>query len=333
MGQIYTTNYDQLQRPQDVAAPDGGIWTTVYDQVSNPNATVLPLNQRVATVYYNRIRVVNTLDELGRITTTTWDILNQLQTFQDQKGQITTHFWDARNLEVGRQFMNGTRVTNVYNSLRQLTNVTDGAFIYTMSYDILDRLLTTNAPGHPGGMAITYSYDENSNLTISATPWGLFTSTYDARDQISSLRDPGYASMSVKPGIATFTHDARMLLTKQVYANGVSATIAYDANKRAIEVLYNPVATGESVIDHCWVLYDSADRPLTRSTVAGTATFGYDSCDRLLSQYDPLAGLFTYGYDLAGRRVNMQSPAGRFTYSYDIADEMLSQITPIGSMK
>jgi hypothetical protein len=27
--------------------------------------------------------------------------------------------------------------------------------------------------------------------------------------------------------------------------------------------------------------------------------------DRLVSHYDPLAGVFTYGYDLAGRRVNM----------------------------
>ena len=85
-----------------------------------------------------------------------WDVLNRLQSSQDKKSQVTTHYYDARNLETGRQYADGSLLTLTYNSLRQQVNAQNYSGLYTMSYDILNRLLTTNAPGHPGGQPITY---------------------------------------------------------------------------------------------------------------------------------------------------------------------------------
>ena len=223
-----------------------------------------------------------------------------------------------------------TCATSVYNSLRQLTNVQDSVGLYTMSYDLLDRLLTTNAPGHPNGLPVSYGYDENSNRTTMGTPWGLFTYGFDPRDQMQTMADPGYPAAAVPGGITTWTHDARMLAIRQDNVNLTRTTTTYDADRRMTQQWHFTAAS--AAINYAALVYDAADRPLTRATQAGISTFGYDLCDRVLTEWDPINGRATFGYDLAGRRVNMQTPAGKYSYNYDIADQMLIQYAPTGSV-
>ncbi len=330
LGLIHTTVFDSLQRAIAQITPDAAIWTTIYDPVSNPLAVQTPLNQRTTQVYDARNRVVNTIDPLNRITTTTWDILNRVVTARDQKGQITTHQWDPRSLEINRIYADGTQLTFLYDSLRQLTGVSDHIGLYTMSYDLLDRMLSVNAPGHPNGLPISFGYDENSNRTQMATPWGLFSYGFDPRDQMQVMTDPGYPSASVMGGRTTWTYDPRMLCIRQDNVNLTRTTTTYDADRRLTQQWHYTAAN--VVIDHVTMTYDANDRPTGKGQFAGVSLFGYDACDRLITEYDPINGRSTLTYDLVGRRVTMTNSTGAYGYQYDFADQMLLQTTPTGSV-
>ncbi len=330
LGLIHTTVFDSLQRAIAQITPDAAIWTTIYDPVSNPLAVQTPLNQRTTQVYDARNRVVNTIDPLNRITTTTWDILNRVLTAQDQKGQITSHQWDPRSLEINRIYADGTQLTFLYDSLRQLTGVSDHIGLYTMGYDLLDRMLSVNAPGHPNGLPISFGYDENSNRTQMATPWGLFSYGFDPRDQMQVMTDPGYPSASVMGGRTTWTYDPRMLCIRQDNVNLTRTTTTYDADRRLTQQWHYTAAN--VVIDHVTMTYDANDRPTGKGQFAGVSLFGYDACDRLITEFDPINGRSTLTYDLVGRRVTMTNSTGAYGYQYDFADQMLLQTTPTGSV-
>jgi RHS repeat-associated protein len=87
-----------------------------------------------------------------------------------------------------------------------------------------------------------------------------------------------------------------------------------------------------AAINYAAMVYDADDRPLSKSTAAGTSVFGYDLCDRILTELDPINGQATFGYDLAGRRTSMVTPAGKYSYNYDAADELMQQNAPTGSI-
>ena len=162
------------------------------------------------------------------------------------------------------------------------------------------------------------------------TPWGLFTYGFDPRDQMQTMADPGYPAAGVPGGITTWTHDARMLTIRQDNVNLTRTSTTYDPDRRMTQQWHFTAAS--AAINYAALVYDAADRPLTRATQAGISTFGYDLCDRILTEWDPINGRATFGYDLAGRRVSMQTPAGKYSYNYDVADELTQQNTPTGSI-
>jgi len=58
---------------------------------------------------------------------------------------------------------------------------------FTYGYDLLDRLLTLNAPGHPHSQSLKLGYNPNDNWVQMQTTWGSFTYGYDPLDQLTFL--------------------------------------------------------------------------------------------------------------------------------------------------
>ena len=51
-------------------------------------------------------------------------------------------------------------MTLAYNSQRLLTQAQDNTGLYTFSYDLLDRPVSSNGPGHPNGLPFTAPDEE-----------------------------------------------------------------------------------------------------------------------------------------------------------------------------
>ncbi len=261
---------------------------------------------------------------LGRTVSMQYDLADRLTWRQDAKGQVTSFSFDVRNLETGRQYMDGTRLTFGYDRLGNRILAQDRTGSYTFSFDLLDRPLANNAPSHLNGAPFTRLYDPNGNLTQLQTGWGTFSMGYDARDQVSTVVDPGVPSASIPGGTTTLAYEPRMLLSRQDNPNGTHSTLTYDAARHTTQIRHATAAGVE--IEHAYYSYDGAGRPLTRDAQTGRATWGYDTRDRLTTESGP-SGLTTWLYDQASRRSWQIAPAATTTYAFDAADQLLTSTT------
>ncbi len=77
--------------------------------------------------------------------------------------------------------------------------------------------------------------------------------------------------------------------------------------------------------------YDSNDNRLTKTTTAGTTTYGTDDQDRLLSAVGP-DGAQSWLYDANGDLLQRNDSSGQTTLDYDTTGQLLSVTRPNGDM-
>jgi RHS repeat-associated protein len=332
LGRLVTTVYDELGRVQAHVPADNTRWTQVYDNVGNKIADITPLGHITTQVFDSRNRLIARIDPLNRTQTLVYDTLNRLLTTVDVKGQTTTHFYDRRSLETGRQYADGTRITNSYDTMRRLTQVQDSTGIYTFGYDANSNRIYQNAPSHPGGQPLTWVYDANDNRVQKQTPWGLFTLGYDARDQRISLADPGSPVNGIAGGRTTWAYDARRQPIRQDNPNGTLTTTTFDAVQRILQIRHATHAGAE--IDHAYLTYDAAGRPLVKDTLNTRFDYGYDIQDRLLTEQATGSAAnrnTSFVYDADGRRLGFYSQGQLTSSTYDAADQLLTVQVPLSA--
>ena len=320
-----TTVFDALGRVQARIPADGSCWTQVYDAVGNKIADISPLGYITTQVFDSRNRLIARIDPLNRTHAMAYDDLNRMISSTDAKGQTTLYDFDSRGLEIGRQYADGTLVTRVYDVLQRLVLVQDATGSYTFAYDANSNLISQNAPSHPEGLPLTWLYDANDNRVQSQTPWGVFTQGYDARDLMVSLADPGSPENGVPGGFATWTYDARRQPIRQDSPNGASSTMVYDPVMRTLQIRHFTDAGDE--IDHAYLSYDAAGRPLAKDTLDTHFDYGYDAVDRLVSEQAVGSATdysVSFVYDANGRRIGAYNAGVLTPYVYDAADQLLS---------
>ncbi|MEP6755902.1 MAG: RHS repeat-associated core domain-containing protein [Chthonomonadales bacterium] len=219
-------------------------------------------------------------------------------------------------------------MTTTFDARGMMAVVQDSSGILTRSYDAMGRVSVWNAPGHQNGQPLTNSYDAVGNRTKLDTWWGPVSWTFDARNAIATVADPGFVPTSIPGGITTWTHDPRGMISRQDNCDATYSTLSYDPNGQTLQMEH--LTNASALIDRAWYTYDAAGRPLTKLTGDGTSSYGYDHADRLTSENHPIAGLLTWTYDPAGRRIMAQDSNGISTLSYDIADGLISVTKPAG---
>jgi YD repeat-containing protein len=112
-------------------------------------------------------------------------------------------------------------------------------------------------------------------------------------------------------------------MVRQDFTNGTTTTTVYDPLMRASQIRHGYLSNGVE-IDHTFLTYDGAGRPILEQSQLGNYTYGYDSLDRLIVENNPIGGLVTTAYDLNGRRLSQVTPLARLSYSYDPADQLLT---------
>jgi RHS repeat-associated protein len=176
--------------------------------------------------------------------------------------------------------LNGYRTSYQYDTLGNLTLVTQGAQTRTFSYSSLSRLLSAN---NPESGLIQYQYDNNGNLTRKTDARGVVTTyVYDALNRVTNR------NYSNEPGGQTPTPNVTY------YYDGVY----YDASNQ------QQTATG------------AVKGKLTSvsSSISRTNYTAFDAVGRVLSSQQITAGKAydqTYTYNLSGALIEQTYPSGR----------------------
>lgn len=327
--------YDAANRLTSVTAPDTTVTSYGYDAVGNRTTRTDAKNHTATFAYDAANRLTSVVGPLSRTWTHEYDgngnrtktvDANGNATTGDPNDGTTTYDFDELNRLTAINYSDTTQdVTFAYDGNGNRTSMTD-AGTQTSTYDSLDRLSGVTR----GTDSFSYLYDDADNVTRRTYPGGrVIDYTYDDDGRPATVASNGQTT--------SYGYDVAGNLTSATLpaGNGYVETRTYDRAGRLSEVRN---AKGGSSLSFATYGLDAVGSPTTATTQEGTATYTYDSRDRLEEvcyqascpgASDPFV---RWTYDAVGNRLTEARPAGTTTYAYNDADELTSASGPGGSV-
>ena len=318
-GQVTTFVHDAVGNVVEVHHPDGAIARQELDAAGRIVARIDPRGSRTEFTYDALGRQTSFRQPLGHRTTLAYDAVGRITSITDAKGEETQFEYDAQgNLlrsvladgaattttydAVGRPVREvdaeGAAVEYAYDALGRLTSVTDALGHSTsLSYDALDRLVSqTDALGR----TTSFEYDTVGRLTSRTLPDG-------ARDQRVWRADGSLESYTDFMGATTsYEYDGAGRQIRRSYADGSTVETTYAAD-----------GMRSSVTDS-----------------RGTASYTYDSRNRLVAMQDANGYQLSYGYDASGNQTQMTATTSGLSLTtsmaYDAEDRLIALTDPSG---
>lgn len=373
---LWSFTYNSFGEPLTASDPAGKVTTYAYDAKGNLTTVTNPLGKVTnITSYDANGRPLSITDPNGVVTAFTYNFRGQI-TSRKVGALLTAYTYDAVGQLTKITRPDNSSFTLTYDAAHRLTGVADALgnrIVYTLDaagnrtkadyYDPANVIRATKGSAFDGlsrltqeviapGLAYSYAYDPNSNVTSSTDPRGKTTSaTYDPLDRLASVLDAssaqttlGYdangrlASVTDARGLVTnyvnnsldkvvsesspdrglirYTRDARGLVTQRTDARGVITSYAYDAAGRL---------TGKSY----------AGQPAYWQSFTwdqtGTGNYGIGRLGTISSE----SGSSVRAFDANGRivldtRTNNPAPARSTAYSYDNGGKITQIIYPSG---
>ena len=283
-----------------------------YDDESRRMKTIYPDNTFTQTVYDGLGRVVQQIDELGRLTQMDYDARGNLilTTYPDLTTDSATYDLENRR-KTDTDRLNRT-TTFEYDKLGRLTKTIypDSSFTETL-YDANGRVvMTKDELGHP----TMFEYDRLGRQTKTINALSQETTTvYDAAGRVTSVID--------RRGNTTgFAYDRADRQTSVIFDDGTTNQTVYDSIGRRIVAIDQEGKTTR-------YQYDGLNR-LTKviDALEQETSFAYEETGRMILQTDAELRSTKYAYDNRGRRIRRELPQGEFeTNSYDPVGNMLTR--------
>jgi RHS repeat-associated protein len=190
----------------------------------------------------------------------------------------------------------------------------------TLSYDVMDRLLSQIVPHDPASSdpvqqshTTTYAYDAAGRLTVQTDPKGVLTTNTD------------------KDFATFFTYDLADRATVQTrYQVDGTGAITQTQTTRACYDLAGDLRSvtapkGEAAFPGC----PAATTPYTPLSGNYTTSYSYDAAHKLLSTKDPLGRTQSLTYDANGDRDSFTDENGvKVTRSYDQKRQVVKDTQP-----
>jgi RHS repeat-associated protein len=305
--------FDADERQVTVTEAAGGTATTVYDAVSNVVNTIDGMGNKTTMVYDAVNQLVQSINADGKTTSYQYDANGNQTQVIDPDGNITTMTFDAANRQTVLTDPLGT-VTSVFDAAGQNVEKIDrlGRAI-SYYYDPAGRQIGElwRSPTSADTDRQAFTYDAAGNMLTASDFAGAYTFTYNADNEVATQTDP-------LGNLMTYSYDANNNVTKLQDSLGGTTnvtTYVYDNANRETSVQFS----GNSQNLRQDTAYTNADQvqSLTRfsnlagTTVVGSASYTYDSSERVTNIHD-------YGTTTATNLTNV-------SYTYDNADRLTSQ--------
>jgi RHS repeat-associated protein len=308
-----TYHYDGINRLVNQSFPDSSYDNYGYDSAGN----LITLNDAGGTVDYY------------------YDKANQLTSVYDPGASkpAATMTYDNDGNRLATNYQSGASVVNTYNTIDQLTKVTDtyktssgtnthlsytytyaGSLRHTVtdqdgnvttySYDPLNRLYDASTAGGPAGSSdYHYTIDGNGNLTKIQTPSATTTYTYNAGNEIcwSKTGTSSAGCGSAPSGANSYGYDVDGDQTSD--GNGLTAT--YNELGQTTSITQGSTTTDYSYLGE-------GQKELIAD---GTNTLHNDNLG-LASRQDG-TGTDYYTRTPDGQQIDERTPSGTFNYLYD----------------
>ncbi len=359
--------YDNANRRIKTIYPDSSTELVVYDSLGRQVAKTDQAGKSTQFGYDTLGRLISVTDALGQITKYSYDELGNRTSQTDANGHTTSFTYDQRGRRIQRTLPLGQKETYSYDVTGNLVSRTDfDGHTTTYSYDSMNRLLKKTPDPAIGGTPVafaynslglrvsmsdasgttTYSYDNRNRLLAKVTPFGTLSYTFDAADNLLSLKSSNangasssytydalnrLASVTDASGSTTYAYDAVSNLSGFTYPNGVSHSYTYNSLNRLTRVSANTASTALSSYGYT---LDAVGHRLSVAELSGrSVSYGYDGLYRLTSETITGAssnnGAIGYVYDPIGNRRSITSnvaavPAGLF--NYDANDRLTTDI-------
>ena len=326
-------------------------WLSTRTVRANSNGT-LSSSDAVTTLGYTPYGAVASIQDTDGVTVNyTYDAAHRLTDITDALGDRIHYTLDAAGNKTQEQTFDpsGTArrtLSRTYNTLGQLTQVTDGLSravfnaTYADSYDANGNLVHTadalgvqRKQGYDGLNRLVSTID-NYNGTDTATQNTQSVFAYDANDRLEGVGDPdglnttySYDGLGNATGVqspdtggTTYVYDAAGNVTQRTDAKGVVSNSTYDALNRRTATTY---ADGTLNVAYGY------DEP--NSVTGCLASYPIGHLTRIIET----AVTTVYCYDAHGNVTRKSQTQGTVTdvtaYGYTLADRLASTLTPAGT--
>ncbi len=204
--------------------------------------------------------------------------------------------------------------TYTYDADGNKLTASDFSGTYTMTYDALDRVISTE---DPFGLTLTYTYDADGNrIETQDSLGGVTTYVYDADNELISEQ---FGGMGQVPLRIDLTYDGRGELSTETRYSDLAGTqvvvqsfYTYNADGDLTNLLDRNGAG--TIVANFTYTYDLDDRVTTEDNLGITTTYTYDADSELTSETSLLATI-DYSYDLNGNRIGGNNVMARTTSS------------------
>jgi YD repeat-containing protein len=193
------------------------------------------------------------------------------------------------------------------------------------------------------------------------TPYSTTVNTYNARDQITQIRQwsgaeatgtfqdtiisfDGFGRLKTSRDpeqdagtVTTFNYNSDDTVLSKVDARGVTSSYAYNGRRQIIGITYNlPTGSTIPMTSAVSYSYDAAANRTSMTDGLGVVTYQYDQLSRLLSESrtfsDPtntaingVSRMLSYTYNLAGALTSLTDPFGaQINYNFDAVGRVTS---------
>ncbi|MFI9848513.1 RHS repeat-associated core domain-containing protein [Nonomuraea sp. NPDC051941] len=323
---------------ETVTDPAGNV-TTEYDLAGRPVKT-LDANKNVSRAEYDLVgrkvtvkdlHVTDTGDETPlRTYGYGYDLAGNPTSATSPEGHVTRRTFDAlsRLTSLIEPVSASQSITTSfgYDATGARTRITDGRGNATWtSYNSLGLVETVTEPSttaHPNAADRTWThvYDEAGNPKATIQPGGVrIDRTFDRLGRLTKESGAGGGAATAE---RTFGYDLAGRRT-------TAGDLTVDYNDRSL-----PLKVSRGTVQETAYAYDGIGSPLQRIDASGTATFTYDSANRLKTATDPVTSrTLTYGYDAASRlkTITATGTASTQTIDYYDTDQVKSQTLKNGS--
>ena len=330
---------DKWGRITGVRKADGSHESYTYDLMGNMTSSTDGEGHTTVMEYNTLGQMVKRTDPSGKSEYYSYDKENRLSTSTDRNGNTTRYTYNMYGSLTGRTTASPDRERTITESFGyypdgKLKSATGGGMRYDYTYDAAGRLRTKRASGVN---LLSYEYDLNGNRTGMTDVTGKHTAyRYNSLNLLEEITDSGRS-------LARYSYNADGTIKRLEVGSSLVTEYGYDADRNitsqktvmtgmpghTIKGLPAIPETGMkpvTIVDNTYT-YDSNANRITKNTLSGMTSFGYDSVNRLVKADYPQFSE-EYRYDKAGnrtsrRRTGMDNTERREeTYHYDVCNRL-----------